>query len=68
MRVSSDEFLDGLRIYRPYFFKTIKRIGVNSRYFFNEDDLLAIKNDLPVKTFKTACIVERANHLLGGAK
>ena len=66
MRVTSDCFLRGLKIYRPYFFKQLKRIGVNSRYFFTEDDLLSIKQNLPVNTYKTARIVERANDLLLG--
>lgn len=67
MRISSHDFLNGLRIHPPYFFKAIKRIGVQSRYFFNEDDLLTIKNNLPMKTYKTALIVGRAASILEGS-
>jgi hypothetical protein len=66
MRVSSSDFLFGLRINQQYFFKVLKKIGVHSRYFFDDNDLEIIVNKLPICTFKTALISECARDILSG--
>lgn len=66
MRVSSHDFLNGLRIQPQYFFKLLKKIGVHSRYFFDDSDLEIIVKNFPVSTFKSALISERARDILSG--
>lgn len=68
MRVSSRSFFNGLNVSPTHFFKKFKRIGVKSRFYFTEEDLLTIKDNLPVCSYKSDIVVNRAFDLLGGSK
>lgn len=64
MRVSSHDFFKGLNVNSTHYFKQFKRIGVLSRFFFTTDDLITIKDNLPVVRYKSAKVVDRATELL----
>lgn len=64
MRIYVNDFFDGLNVNRRYFIDQFKKIGVVSRFIYTMDDLMIIKNNLPILRFKSALVVERAVKLL----
>lgn len=64
MQVSVHSFFSGLNVDTRYYTKIFQSIGVNGRFFFSEDDLLIIANNLPQGRYKRALIVKRASDLL----
>ena len=68
MRVSVNDFLNGLKINREYFFKQLLKIGVSNRHILDFNDIQSIKSNFPARSYITVRVVERCNDFLGGIK
>lgn len=64
MRVSVKSFFENLNVSSKYYIKEFQRLGVNGRFFFSEEDLILIKNELSTGRYKSALVAERASDLL----
>lgn len=68
MRLSSRDFLEGLKINHEYFFKQIKSIGVSNRFIFDRSDISLIKEKFPTNTYVSEQVFQRADSILKGCK
>lgn len=64
MRISVKSFFENLNVDTRYYIKVFQKLGVNGRFFFSEEDLFLIKNELPTGRYKSALVAERASDLL----
>lgn len=64
MSVSVKTFFQGLNVNTRYYIKQFESFGIQNRFFFSEDDLMIIVNNLPRTRYKSALVVKRAFDLL----
>lgn len=68
MQVSVKIFFEGLNVNTRYYIKQFQSLGVDGRFFFSEDDLILIANNLPQNRYKSSLIAKRAYFLLEASK
>lgn len=64
MYVSVKTFFQDLNVNTRYYIKQFESFGIQNRFFFSEDDLMIIVNNLPRTRYKSALVVKRASDLL----
>lgn len=64
MQISSKEFFSTLIVDVRYYTKIFLSFGVKSSFFFDEDDLYLIVNNVRTDRYKSAMVVKRASEVL----